>query len=519
MKAADQSVEMTAAPGQPESARPPISRMIRGAMLWNLLSFGASQGAGFVVFLIMATRLPPEIIGVIALATLAADFVASDGRYAAMDAVIQAGRYDKAYLNSAFVGFFLLATAIAISMWVAAPFVGAFYNAPLVATFMPLFGVMLLPVPWLAIMDAQMARNLQFRQLTQRNIAGTVVGGVVGIALAFSPWLLWALFAQRVAALIVTTVMEVFYTRWAPGIAFNRRDLLDFLRRFFSLWVIGALNLLIGRATLLLFGLRYDAVTVGLTRAANRIAETVQGPIVSPIMGLWFPLMAKVRGDLAGEREVYNSILRTAGFLVLPAFAGLAITTNDLAALLLPPQYAGVGPLMQATAITYLLIPIVWFNAIAMTALRMNKMSLIYTLGLVCTSLTTLFAFPTASPSQALLIMAIPAFVAGILGNIVLNRRLQQSNAQHYAGLAPAILATAAMSVITIIVSGVLHDSDRVLRLMACVVTGGSSYVGWLALFHGAWVKDRIALLRGRSTTQVPSDPLSVTVAEPQGKT
>ena len=501
MTSLDQRAEMTSAPNQSDAPRPPISRMIRGAMLWNLLSFVASQGAGFVIFLVIATRLPPEIFGVVALATLSADFLAVDGRYAAMDAVMQAGRYDKTYLNSAFIGFFLLASALALITWIAAPFVGAAYDAPLVATFMPLFGAMLLPIPWLAIMDALMSRNLQFRELTQRNVAGTLVGGLVGIALAFSPWLLWALFAQRLAALVVTTVLEIFYTRWVPGLEFDRKSIFDFLRRFFSLWVIGALNLLIGRATMLLFGIRYDAVTVGLARAANRIAETIQGPIVSPIMGLWFPLMSKVKGDLAGEREVYNSILRTAAFVVLPAFAGLAITTNDVVALLLPHQYAGVAPLMQATAITFLLIPIVWFNAIAMTALGMNRISLMYTVALVSTSLITLFAFSTVSPSQALLNMAIPAFIVGIVGNIVLNRRLQQPHGHHYAGLAPAILATTAMAAITFMVHGALHGSNPVVRLTACVITGGVVYIGWLGVFHRRWLKDRIALLRGRSTT------------------
>lgn len=499
MKAVDQSVEMTAR-DQSIPSRPPISRMIRGAMLWNLLSFLASQGAGLAIFLIMATQLTPEIFGVVALAALAADFVAVDGRYAATDAILQAGRYDKSSLNSSFIGFFLLATAIGLSMWVAAPSVGAAFNAPLVTTFMPLFGLMLLPVPWLAVMDALLTRDLRFRELTQRNIAGTLAGGVVGIAMAFSPWLLWALFAQRLVALSVTAILQVFYTRWTPGLVFNRKHTLDFLRRFFSLWVIGALNLLIGRMTMIVFGMRYDAVTVGLARAANRVAETVQGPIVSPIMSLWFPLMSKVRGDLAAEREVYNSILRTAAFIVLPAFAGLAIVANDVVAVLLPHQYAGAASLVQATAITFLLVPVVWFNAIAMTSLGMNRISLIYTVSLVSTSLLALFTFSMLSPSDTLLVMAIPAIVVGIVGNIILNRRLKQSNSRHYAGLAPAILATAAMAAATLMVGWTLNGSDRLIRLAASVATGGLTYAGWLAVFHRTWVKDRIALLRGRST-------------------
>ena len=66
-----------------------LTSAIRGGMFWNVLSFVMSQCASFAIFLIIASRLPPEVFGIVALASIFSDFVDSDGRYACMDAIMQ----------------------------------------------------------------------------------------------------------------------------------------------------------------------------------------------------------------------------------------------------------------------------------------------------------------------------------------------------------------------------------------------------------------------------------------------
>lgn len=488
-----------------------LAGAIRSGMLWNLVSFVAAQGSGFVIFIILARRLPPEIFGVVALASILAEAVGTDGRYACMDAVVQADRYDKKALNSAFFAFLAVAAAFAAVMGIGAPFASDFYDAPLIAQFMPVFGLMLLPVPWLAVMDALIMRELGFRQFTQRNIIGTIAGGVAGIAVAFSPWMIWALVVQRMAVLLVTAGFEFQYTRWTPTFEVSRERAWDFLRRFFPLWTIGFLSQAVTRVATLLFGVRYDAYMVGLLRAANRIGESIQGPLVSPMMGLWFPLMAKVRHDPVGERMVYNSILRTATFLALPAFTGLFVVAGDVVTVLLPHQYLGAAPVMRAVSLVMLTIPLAWFNAIAMTAVGMNKSSLIYTILNVAGAVATLFAVPSLDMSQTISLMAIPSALIGIAGNVYMNRRLGQSNLAHYAGLAPAVFASAAMGGSTWFLFQQMDTWTSLPRLCVLVTVGMLVYGGWLGLFHRSWVKERIALLRGRQIAPVSEAELAAT--------
>ncbi|MFT3724660.1 MAG: oligosaccharide flippase family protein [Hyphomonadaceae bacterium] len=488
------------APGPSPTARSRVSAMMQRAVLWSSLNVIFSHTAATAIFLVIAAQLPVHIFGVVALATVVADFVAMEGRYAAKDAIIQAGRFDTNSLNTAFTAFLALVALTIVALAVLAPFVGSIYNEPLVGTFMALFGLMLVPVPWMAVMDALMLRDLKYRQMTERTIVATLAGGAVGIALAFSPWFLWAIPAQRVFGQLVQIALLYKFTRWAPGISLHWASAVDFMKRFFSLWLVKTLVITIGRLTSLVFGLRYDVATVGLLRANNRIAEAVQAPVISPLIDLWFPLMSKVRGDVDGEREVYNSIVRTATVVALPIFAGLAITAHDVAALLLPEQYSGVGPILQASAITYLLIPILWFNNVALNSMGLNKLSLSYTIALVALSLLVLFASTGATPTQVILLMSAPAAVVGIVGNVILNRRLQQTNLAYYSGLFPPVLATAAMSAVTLTVSYGMKDFNAPLRLSTCVVAGAASYFGWLIAFHRSWFMDCVRLLINRRT-------------------
>lgn len=471
---------------------------MRTAVLWSTLNFIFSNGSSIVIFLIIAAQLPPHIFGVIALAAIAADFVAVEGRYAAMDVIIQAGRYDEKSLRSAFTSFLGIVSIIAIGLIAFTPYASAAYHEPLVATFMPLFGLMLLPVPWIAVMDALMMRDLRYKQATQRSIAATLISGAVGIAVAFSPWMIWALFVQRLIGMIVQTALLYRFTRWLPGISFQMATAIDFAKRFLALWLINTLIVSIGRVTLLVFGLRYDIATVGLLRATNRITEAVQGPVIAPLQGVWFPLMSKVKGDLAGQREVYNSILRTATVISLPAFAGLALVAPDLVSLVLPTEYTGVTPILQASSLTMLLIPVLWFNNAAMTSMGMNRLALGYTIALVASSFVALYLSDGATAAQAILIMSIPTGIVGLAGNVLLNIRLGQPNLTYYAGLLPAVLATAVMSAAVAAIAHLLTGWGAFPRLVVCGLTGATVYAGWLLTVHRAWFMNCVQMLIGR---------------------
>jgi O-antigen/teichoic acid export membrane protein len=476
-----------------------LSAALRNGIAWNTINALFSQTAGFIIFIILARALDPATFGAVALAAVLADFISNDGRYAGMDAILQRGDFEERGLNSAFMALGLVALPFSIILIIAGPFVAAFENAPLVGYYMPVFGLLVLLTPWLSVMDAIIMRNLGFKTFAQRNMLSTVIGGAAGIALAFSPLQLWALPAQRVVSIFAALAFEYRHTGWLPGFRSQRGALRDVLSRFIPLWMVVAINLSMQRAVLMVFGIRFDSATVGLFRAADRISESIQNPIISPLFALWFPLMSKVRGNQQEEGEIYTAIIRTASFVALPTFVGLFIVAGDIVTVLLPPSYAGVTPILRAVAITSLLIPIVWFNPIAMTAIGLNRISLKYSAALAVTCIGALVCIPVSTPAVAILIMSLPALFYGVFGNLLLLRRLGLKPLDHYRGLLPAAVASLVMGTITYYLqTNILADVNPSLRLGISASTGIIIYFGFLACFNRAWLMERVHLLLGR---------------------
>ncbi len=476
-----------------------IGKSLHNSMVWNALNLLTTQLSGFVIFIIIAGRISPEVFGLVALAAVFADVLTNEGRTAGMDAIIQENAFDGKSLNSAFYSLMVVVAIFSAAMIVSAPYFAELQGKPLIGQFMPVFGILILFIPWLSVMDALIMRNLEFKVMTQRNMVSTLLAGAAGIGCAFSDWAIWALIVQRCVSVIVTLVFEYWHTRWHPGLHADRHRSMSILRRFFPLWAIGAFSLLLHRVATFVFGLRYSANVLGLLRAADRINESVQAPLVSPLYALWLPLMTRVRGEIDKEREIYIAIIRTAAFLSMPAFAGLIVVADDVVMLVLPERYAGVASLMRVLSIVSLTIPFVWFNTLAMNALNMNRTSLVFSMISVSGCIAVLLLARDATPEAALLLMSAPALLTGIVGNMIIHRRLKLSHWESYRGLIPAIMAAAVMGCTTAWIHDRMIDWSSAARLAVCVVTGVAIYFGWLTVFHRPWLLERIALLRGHS--------------------
>ena len=95
--------------------------------------------------------------------------------------------------------------------------------------------------------------------------------------------------------------------------------------------------------------------------------------------------------------------------------------------------------------------------------------------------------------------MSAPALFTGIVGNMIIHKRLNCHHWESYRGLMPAIIAAAVMGCATGWIHGQMLDWRSGARLAVCVVVGIAIYFGWLGLFHRNWLLDRVQLLRGQS--------------------
>jgi len=181
-----------------------VGRAIARGFSWNFLNFAVSQVASTVFFLILARQLRPEVFGIFALAILVVEFVTLQGKSAAVDALLQRRAFEADDLSGFFYALVGLCTLIFALSWPLAALLGRLFHEDGLKLILPALAITIVLSPPLAIMEAIVMSRLQFKTLALRTMAGTLLGGAVGLAFVFSPMSGWALVAQRLAAVVTT---------------------------------------------------------------------------------------------------------------------------------------------------------------------------------------------------------------------------------------------------------------------------------------------------------------------------
>jgi O-antigen/teichoic acid export membrane protein len=483
----------------------PVSAAVRQGFLWNALNFLFSQGAGIVIFIVLSRAVTPAIFGVFALAGVLVDLFTLQGRWASMDAIIQRQDFSKRALASAFfslTGIMAIATACA---WAAAGWVAGAFEAPALGSVLPALALTLLLTPPISVMDALLMRSLQFRAQAIRSIIGTLVGGAIGISVAFSPAVEWALVAQRVAGAVVTLGVLFVFTRWAPSLEFDSASARAFLRRAGQLWGTSVLASAHVRIVDAFVGLRADAVAVGFVSVARRFEALLHGPVTSPIQGLWVPVLSALRADKAESWRLFLRLSQITALIALPAFIGLALVANDVIYVVFDDRYIAAGPVLAAIGAQGVFMPAGFFANLVFAGLDRSDLSLKFSLLTLAVCTPAIWLAAEYGAVVTLVTTTIVMGIGGVTATAVQIRMLGGRVVDFVLALAPAYSATAAMTVALIGLARAASIDSHVASLTLHVITGGLVYLGWLFIFHRAQLREAWKFLaHGRAATLAP---------------
>ncbi len=167
------------------------------ATFWAVLETGGAQAAIFLFFVVFARILTPDEFGVYSLAMAivgAVNIVLFQGFG---DALIQAERLDEDYVSTAFWTNMLLALGMVAVLQVVALCAPVLFAEPMLRPVIAWLSLLCIPRALVSVHSALFRRTLDIRVLAIRTILGSVVGGVVGLALVFCGWGIWALVVSQ----------------------------------------------------------------------------------------------------------------------------------------------------------------------------------------------------------------------------------------------------------------------------------------------------------------------------------
>ncbi|HEY7561808.1 MAG TPA: MOP flippase family protein [Gaiellaceae bacterium] len=322
------------------------TRVLRG-LAWKVLSQVFGQTWQTVVAIILARLLFPADYGLAAMVLVFAAIVPIFSDLALGAALVQRRTLSESDRSTVFwtstgVGVLFTVLGIALS-WPMA----AFYGEPEVQ---PLFAVLSLSFVITALGTTQKAlltRDMDFRSLELRLMAGSFAAGVVGILLAAGGYGAWAIIGQQVVLAVVSTALLWSFTRWRPRFRFS----LDSLRGLvgFSLNVFGTRLLFYGNrnADNLLIGRFVGASGLGVYSLAYNVMLAPMSRLGWPIAEVLFPAFSKMQDEPGRMASAWVRVNRLVGSLTIPASLGVILVAPEFVTAVLGDRWSEAIPIIR----------------------------------------------------------------------------------------------------------------------------------------------------------------------------
>lgn len=337
-----------------EPAPTEVARQIGGSAFWSTASSVGSQIIRFSLFVVLSRLVSPAEFGTVALASVLIDLLSVMALGGLSDALVMKKHLsdedaDTAFWTNLGTGAVFLCIGLIIS-----PIIATAFKTPQLGPVLSALCLTFVIWPLGATHTARMARELKFKALAIRTLVANVIGALVGIAMAFNGYGVWALVARALVTTVTLVIMSWFAYPWRPRLRFR----IGALRALFGLGsklmggqLVGQLN---GRGVELIAGLLIAPAAVGLLRIGGQCFSMLTQISVAPVAAIAMPLLSRTQGDPVAGREVFAKVCRLSALMIYPVFFGTMAVSSIIFPLMFGPNWALTGavmPLLCALAI------------------------------------------------------------------------------------------------------------------------------------------------------------------------
>lgn len=343
---------------------------------WRFAERCGAQGVSFIVSIILARLLAPEVYGTIALVTVFTTILNVFVNSGLGSALIQKKDADDLDFSTVFFFNVAMCAVLYLGMFFAAPLIAKFYND---AALTPVIRVLSLTLVISGVKNVQQAyvsRTMQFKRFFFATLGGTIGAAIIGVFMAYYGFGVWALVVQQIFNATVDTIILWLTVRWRPKRMFSLSRLKGLFSYGWKLLVSALLETVYTDLRQLLIGKVYTTADLAQYNRGNQFPNLVVSNINTSIDSVLLPTMSRAQSNPAEVKSMTRRALKTSTYIMAPLMMGLAFIGEPIVRLILTEKWLPCVPFMQIFCITYMFYPVHTANLNAVKAMGRSDLFL-----------------------------------------------------------------------------------------------------------------------------------------------
>lgn len=445
-------------------------------LVWRFAERCGAQLVSFIVSIVLARILVPEDYGTIALVTVFTAILQVFVDSGLGTALIQKKDADEIDFSSVFYFNFVVCLILYLGMFAAAPFIADFYGD---VTLVPVIRILSLTIVISGVKGIQQAyvsRNMLFKRFFFSTIGGTIFSAVLGIAMAYAGFGIWALVAQQLSNTFIDTLILWITVRWRPTKSFSWTRLKYLLSFGWKLLVSSLLDTAYNNLRNLIIGKMYSSSDLAFYNQGDKFPKVIVTNINASIDSVLLPTMSSAQDDKERVKQMTRRAIKTSTYVMAPLMMGLAFCAEPIVSLVLTDKWLPCVPFLRIFCITYMFWPVHTANLNAINAMGRSDWFLRLEITKKIMGMTILLStmwFGVMAMAYSLLLSSV---LSQIINSWPNRKLLGYGYLEQVRDFTPGILLAVVMGICVYFI-GFLH-LPTIVTLLIQFIAGAALYIG-----------------------------------------
>lgn len=447
------------------------STSVSKGLLWKLLERFGVSGAQFVLQIILARLLAPELYGVLSLmiifTTIANVFV----QHGFNMALVQNKDVDEEDFSSVLWVSLGIAGFLYGVIFFCAPTIAAFYEMPEIITPLRVLALMLFPGALNSVQVAKISREMNFRKVFFSNIIAIIVSGTVGIAIALCGGELWALVMQSMLNVFISCIVMRFTSRLKIKFVCNIARVKILFGFGWKILISHLIDTVYQDVRSLVIGKKYDNSTLGYYNKGKQFPQFLINSINSAIQSVMLPAMSAEQDDKVKVKSMMRTSMIVSSYIIFPMMAGLAAVSAPLVSILLTDKWLPCVPYLQIYCFTLAFYPVHTCNLQTINAMGRSdiflKLEVIKKIVGISALVLVLIFFD--SPIAIAMTGVFTTFISCFINAYPNKKLIAYSYLEQIKDILPSFLMAICMCIVVLLI-GQLHINNFVLIFIQVLI-------------------------------------------------
>ena len=425
-----------------------LKKQIISGLFWKFGERIFAQGVSFIVSLVLARMLLPEEYGIVALVLVFINLANVFVTNGLGETLIQKPNAKQSDFSTMFFCSLFLSIFLYILLFCSAPFIAKFYNNKQLILVLRVLGLQVPLSSVNTIQQAYVSKRMMFRKFFYSTIGGTLISGIIGIALAYNGAGIWSLVVQYMTNTVINTCILFITVKWYPTLEFDKDSAKTLLSFGWKLVAAQFMNQVYVELKNLFIGKIYTPADLASYNKGEQFPSVLVMNINSAISSVLFPAMSIANQEKGKLKELTRQSIMMSSYVVFPIVTGLMIVAEPMIRLLLTDRWISCVPFLQISCLFWMFQPSQTANVQAIKAAGRSDICLKLEMIKKTIGVILLFIAIQISPLAVAIMNAVFAGISALL-NILPNRKLiGYGVGEQIKDVLPSLILSAIMYVI-----------------------------------------------------------------------